>query len=539
MTPRSFASRPCRWFPVLMLMSMLWPRCAGATQPEVTFIGIDLTHMTYYPEMHITESKVRREMGKVIAGHGGVIDFATVQDVASRITAIYRGAGFVFTRAYVPQQRTRNGWVEVRLLEGWLSSIDILDNHLYSAELLQRPFADLLGKVVYSPDMEEALALLNDYPGLNTFGFYSVGEAPGSTRLNLRVQRERAWSGSLRIDNYGSQLTGRGRALAEFESFNPSGAADRLRVAALQTVDPDNATYGVVDYTRPVLDKRSHLALRVSTDTFTVSRAAAPGQQIEFSGQAYSASSEFTRYLRRSNAGNRSWHAGITRNVSAIDVKDTAGTTFDQKTWEAYVGFRFDRLDRHHNNSYGAGIDLVEGRYDAVDVEGQAAVYHYAHGYAAYNQAIALGGTSQQWKFNLDWQYSGDVLPAVSQYALTGATQMRGFLPDDFSADSGAVATATWVFPAWTPFARKSGLRPELTTSLFAEYGYGIQNVPSAGVDNDYGYMSDVGAEWELTLGPDLSATLTVAKPLSHYIDYRTDHVSAARAWIEMLWRFH
>lgn len=542
------ASRLCRWvFALFMSMTslLLWPLACRAAEPTAaTFVGIDLTHMTYYPEKGITETGVRQEMGRVIAAHDRVIDFATVQDVASRITAIYRGAGFVFTRAYVPQQRSTNGWVEVRLMEGWLSSIDIVDNHRYSEAVLSQPFADLKDKVVYGPELEEAMALLNDYPGLNAFGFYSVGEEPGSTRLNVRVQRERDWTGSLHMDNYGAELTGRERLLAEIEKFNPTGNADHLRVSVLHTVDPENATYGLLDYEIPIIDKRSQLAMRASTDTFVVSRGGGNSQQFELSGKAYSAQMEYTRQVQRSNATNRNWHVGIRRDVSTSQLKNIDTVDLDQKSWETYAGFNLDNLDRKRGNWYGAGADIVIGEYDSIDVPGQSLEYHFAHGFAAYTQGIALGESTHQAKFNLDWQYTHDLLPAISQYVMTGATRLRGFLPDDFSSDTGVIGTATWVFPKWALTAdksaeKKSDMKPDMTMSLFVEYGYGVQNVPSPGFSNNWGYMSDAGAAWLFTLGPDLSATVTVAMPLSHRISYDDTPVTQTRAWIDLLWRFH
>jgi hemolysin activation/secretion protein len=542
-------SRHYRWLlPVLTLLMplllgqlLLSPRtCRAAEPPKAIFTSINLTHMNYYPEMGITETHVRQEMGRVIAEHGGIVDFSTVQDVASRITSIYRGAGFVFTRAYVPQQRSKNGWVEVRLLEGRLSTVDILDNKRYGQAVLMRPFADLMGKVVYSPDLEEAMAFLNDYPGLNAFGFYSVGEEPGGTRLNVRVQRERDWTGSLHADNYGAELTGRARLLVELEKFNPTDNADHLRVGVLQTAAPQNATYGVFNYDIPVIDKRSQLAFSASTDAFAISRGAG-NQQVELTGKTYAARVEYTRQLKRGNMMNHNLHVGLSRDVSESVIKnaDVKDVNLEQKNWEADTGFELDHLDRKRGTWYSAGAFIVLGQYDSIDVPGQSNQYTYGHGFAAYNHGIALGESTHQAKLNLDWQYTPDLLPSMSQYSLTGPTRLRGFLPSDFSADTGVIGAATWIFPKWTLIDRKGDMKPDVTMSLFAEYGYGVQNVPTTGLSDNWAYMSDAGAAWLFTLGPDLSATATIATPLTHRINYDPNFSTATRAWIELLWRFH
>ncbi len=510
----------------------------GVEPAPVRFAGIDLARMTYYPEFNITEQRVRRAMGAVIREHGGVIDMATVQDVSSRITALYRRAGFVFTRAYVPQQSSRNGWVELRLLEGWLSAVDILDNRFYARDVLAQPFNDLLGKVVYSPEMEESIALLNDYPGLNAFGFYSIGEEPGSTRLNVRVQREREWTGSLHTDNFGSDLTGRLRLLATAEKFNLTGVADRLRLSVLQTFDPQNASYGQLDYDSPLFDKRSRIALRVAADAFTVSRATSNNELIEFSGETRSARIEFTRHIKRGNAENRNWHVGASRDTSTLDLKDFDTVDLDQNTRELYAGVNWDRLSRRRNRAWNVGAEYVAGRYDSIDTPGQSRDYALARGAAAFTQGFALLGALHQVKVDVDWQYSGDILPAVSQYALTGAQHLRGFQPGDFSADTAAVGTLTWTLPKWVLRDRKGAASPDVMFSLFAEYGYGEQNAPTGYADAD-AEMADAGASWLFTLGPELSATLTLAQPLAYRVSYSDGDKNATRAWIELLWRFH
>jgi len=518
---------------VLLIPSHGYPQSTS----KVTFVGIDLTGMNYYPEKHITEAAVKKEVDGVVAEHGNVIDLATVQDVAIRITSVYRKSGFVFTRAYVPQQRAANGRVEVRLIEGWLSSVDVLDNRRYEQQVLERPFADLKGKTVYSPDMEEAIALLNDYPGLNAFGFYSVGEEPGSTRVNIRVQNERDWTGSIHADNFGSELTGKTRLFTAAEKFNPSGNADRLGVSVLQTFDPDNATYGQIDYDIPVFDKRTKFSMQASTNTFVVKRAVSDGG-IEFSGKTHSGELKLTRHIKRGSAMNANWNVGIRRDVSTIDIKNYGNVDLDQETWEGSAGIQWNLLNRLAGNWFGAGADIAAGRYDQINVTGQSRDYYFARGFASYAQSIALMQSTQQLKFDVDWQYTDDLLPAISQYALAGPTRLRGFLPGEFNADSGAVVASTWGFPTWSTAGKNADTRCDVTLSVFAEYGYGVQNIPATG-GNDKGTLSDVGASWLFTVGPEISATITVAKPVSYRIDYEEDRASATRAWVELHWRFH
>jgi len=450
---------------------------------------------------------------------------------------VYRKSGFVFTRAYVPQQRSGRGRVEVRLLQGWLSSIEILDNRRYDNEVLQRPFADLKGKTVYSPDMEEAIALLNDYPGLNAFGFYSVGEEPGSTRVNIRVQSERNWTGSIHADNFGSELTGKTRLFTAAEKFNPTGNADRLGVSVLQTFDPDNATYGQLDYGIPVFDKRTKLSMQASTNTFVVKRAVSDGG-IEFSGKTHSGQLKLARYMKRGSAMNASWNVSLRRDISTIDIKNFGDADLDQETWEASVGMQWNRLSRLAGNWFDVGADLAAGRYDHIDIPGQNSEYQFARGFASYAQSVDIAQSTHQLKLDVDWQYTDDLLPAISQYALAGPTRLRGFLPGEFNADSGAIVASTWIFPAWSATGKNADMRCDVTMSVFAEYGHGVQNVPGPG-GNDKGSLSDVGASWLLAVGPEISTTVTVAKPVSYRIDYEEAHARAARAWVELHWRFH
>ena len=94
----------------------------------------------------------------------------------------------------------------------------------------------------------ENIYLVNDYPGLAVMGFFEPGSQVGDTRLNLNVRGEERYYATIRIDNHGTDETGRQRLYGEVLVNNLLGAADQLHVGALRAFAPSNTTYWLLRY---------------------------------------------------------------------------------------------------------------------------------------------------------------------------------------------------------------------------------------------------------------------------------------------------
>lgn len=505
--------------------------------------GLRIDGITEYVDLGITNDLIREQVQQVLQDSDGRLDMAVLQNVASRITTIYREAGFVFTRAYIPPQKSKDGVIIVRLLEGFLSEVDVIDNEFYSAEFISSVFDDQKGKVIFSPDVEEAIAIANAYPGLNVFGFYSIGSEPGSTRINMRVREEQRWSGLLRIDNHGTDLTGNYRGFANYERFNLTGAGDALRIGVVQTVDPNNATFGLVSYERPIINKYQSLLVSATGNDFVVGRPSDNGVgKLKISGESQSVSARWKNYLRRTGRDNHFIYAQLKANNSRSTSGLFPGVLDDeQDVWTLTGHWQRDLLDLKKGRWLSVGIGGLYGQYSLGTPEYQGEEFLLLRGTTTAGRGFRWWQESQRIETRLDWQISEDIVPAVEQFSLSGANRLSGFESGEFSGDQGVILSVSWSFalPQQVyPERVKKVVMKNLQTSLFIDYGYAIQRSGDVQLDEEWAALSDVGLAFSWRWQRRLKMNLSVAKPLGYRVSYRDDTVTSARAFFDFSWQF-
>src|SRR5690606_5589602 len=108
-----------------------------------------------------------------------------IETVADTITRYYRERGFILAKAYIPEQRVRDGVVTLTLLLGNLGEVTVLNNKSYTEKTLQSIFHPVIGKPVTAGNIEERLYFVNDLPGISAQAYFEPGSQVGDTRLNI------------------------------------------------------------------------------------------------------------------------------------------------------------------------------------------------------------------------------------------------------------------------------------------------------------------------------------------------------------------
>ena len=208
-----------------------------------------------------------------------------LQGIADGITKYYHDKGYFLARAVIPAQEIKDGVVNIRVLEGRLEKVQTSGNKVYSDTVLARPFKPLLGELVTIERTENALLTLTKYPGLSAAGVFRPGDDVGTTDIVVNVQNEKRFDGSARLDNSGTEFTGRGRAIASVDWNDPTGDADLLSLTGLKTFSTGSnssstpgttsasgrSTYFDVRYQRPVYDAYNSWSADISRNNFDVS----------------------------------------------------------------------------------------------------------------------------------------------------------------------------------------------------------------------------------------------------------------------------
>lgn len=178
----------------------------------------------------LVEDAIGRELG-----------FAELQALAERVTRYLRDdKGYLLARAYLPKQDITGGIIEIAVIAGRIEGgarIDVKPPSRIRPGLLEgiagRSVAD--GQAARLKDIERAVLLMNDLPGITAHASLERGETPGASRLVITAREGLAAGSVLAFDNYGDRYTGVRRGIVQLAANDPCGLGDQLSVGLTLT----------------------------------------------------------------------------------------------------------------------------------------------------------------------------------------------------------------------------------------------------------------------------------------------------------------
>ncbi|MFM1827187.1 MAG: hypothetical protein RLY67_568, partial [Pseudomonadota bacterium] len=130
---------------------------------------------------------------------------STVEDLrqlAESIEAKYKEAGFFLTRVFVPPQHVRDGQFLIRVIEGFVSEIEVEGANDEVRERVRQKLQPLtLLRPARLDAIERALLLLNDSPHIAVSSLLRPGRKLGASTLVAQVEEQSRMPGSVSISN--------------------------------------------------------------------------------------------------------------------------------------------------------------------------------------------------------------------------------------------------------------------------------------------------------------------------------------------------
>ena len=400
-----------------------------------------------------TESNnTRRDVEKIVADlHAGFspdgYDIDALRTITDAITQYYRKKGYFLASAYIPEQTITDGLVTLQILLGTLANVIPENNTLYKKKQLIKPFKSYFGKPVNRKEIESAVLLINDYPGLEASAVFAPGEELGTTALTINTTKETPRESFLGFDNYGNEFTGRYRLRGSFIVNNLFGLADKLSFSTVQTFAPTNSTYGTVDFSLPIWKSGLRLGIAYSNNAYAV------GDVFEDLGIAGTSSliDLHGRYsIKRGRDSNIFTRFGLLSKSASSKGGGVGLETSDELT-VFYTGIGFDGNDHFFGGRHFGELTINQGlieKEEAVDVASFTPVtdgmftklnLNYTHSFPfekANNQYLLL---------NTRMQFSGNVLSSLEQMPLGGPQSVRAYSVSKYQVDSGSVFNLEWV----------------------------------------------------------------------------------------------
>jgi hemolysin activation/secretion protein len=172
----------------------------------------------------------------VADAEGKRLTLAQLLAIAARITDYYQAHGYPLARAIIRAQVIRNGVVGVDVLEARYGKIALDNRSQVNDALLQATLASLHGgQLVSQSELDRALLLMSDIPGIVPDPTLRPGDTVGTSDLQVEVAPGPAVVGSAAVDNFGNRYTGRARLDATVDVVDPLHHGDVLSANVLDS----------------------------------------------------------------------------------------------------------------------------------------------------------------------------------------------------------------------------------------------------------------------------------------------------------------
>lgn len=388
------------------------------------------------------------------------VTLGMIETVADTITRYYRERGFILAKAYIPEQKVRDGIVTLTLLLGELGEVRVENKKHVSEKLIESVFSKNIDQPVTSWETEENLYLVNDIPGVSVQGFFQAGTQVGDTRLLVNVKEEDRWTSAIRADNHGSNKTGEYRLYVDGALLNPSGNGDELRISALTTANPANTTYGAISYKSIMFSPRLIGEIGISTNDF-VSRNLTPGSgdSSYFVGDSLVSYMSATYKLKRSRIKNYSIDFGLRSITTDLNLNIGGNPDNTDRGDDALVtsiGFNYDVLNQRRRQLYQGRVAVVNAQVDEgasvafgqdgdLSLDKDASIFEYDFTMLSFLK-IPFTKYETRMVYKSSGQYGGNPLSNINQFSMAGPSRVRGFDVNSAQFDDAVYFGVDWVF---------------------------------------------------------------------------------------------
>jgi len=129
----------------------------------------------------------------------------TIEDVQAARAALeraYQEAGYLTVVVDVPPQQVKDGKVVLAVTEATVERLAVSGNRYRSRDYIRGKFPSLApGSVPYFPDAQKDLAAFSRVPGRTATPVMKPGNAKDTVGMELRVQEDKPYGGSVELNN--------------------------------------------------------------------------------------------------------------------------------------------------------------------------------------------------------------------------------------------------------------------------------------------------------------------------------------------------
>lgn len=365
------------------------------------------------------------------------------QDVGALLAAItrfYVDHGYATTRAYIPGQDLTQGRLQVLIVEGRVSRLELQGKGVDLGDA----FPGVDGKVLNLRDFEQGLDQINRLLSNHATLDIQPGDKPGDSVVVIKNTPTDPLHLAASYDNYGVRATGQNEGSLTASLDNPLHLNDYISYTRTQSYlgraangsEANNflytVPYGYWTLTAGGLTSIYH------------ERTITPQQQtIDLSGDAETAYIRLERMIYRDQVTRITAGVDITakifdnyldgerlvtssRDLTLVDLSLSGTRNLPNGIVTGNIGFT-------------QGLKLFDALHDASDLPDDAprAQYRKLSLGASFSTSWPAWGRVASFSSQFAGQYAFDVLYATEQFSIGGPFTVRGFYDSFFADDNG------------------------------------------------------------------------------------------------------
>lgn len=390
-----------------------------------------------------TEAELQALVASAI---GSTVSFSELQVLTDKVTTYLKDKGWFLARAYLPRQDVTAGKIEIAILNALLDGtpqINIKQPARIKAQVLRTLIEQQLkpGQPLHTEDIERALMLMNDLPGLSAKGTLAPGSKPGSSQLMVTVSEGTLLNGTVWSDNQGSRYTGEWRGNGMLNINDLSGYGDQL---SLMMTGAAGLYQGRAGYTVPLGSRGLKASLAYTGMHYDL---VGPLASLNGGGDANTIDTGLSYPIIRSRTLNLTTNLGFSYKL--LNDYLSGVTVRDKNLQIGTIGLSGDRYDKLLGGGYtswqlGATVGNLDLTGNAADYQGDQLTARANGIYGKLTYAVSRLQRLTD-KISLAASYSGqyalDNLDSSEKFNLGGPSGVRAYPTGEGSGDTGGIIT--------------------------------------------------------------------------------------------------
>ncbi len=477
---------------------------------------------------------------------GEEVSLGDIYRMAGRISAKYRGDGYILSRAVVPAQQIRDGLVKIQAIEGFINEVIIEGDFSRRESLLENYAAKIAAeRPLTARTLERYLLLADDLAGLTAKAVLTPSiDIPGASDLVLFVD-QKDYDLSVAIDNRGTRFVGPNEISFSAKFNSLLGLHESTTFRSIFASQPEELRFFQMSHTEVLGSEGTKFQMSYnivrSRPGFTFSTT--DGTNVESESQELSF--RLSHPLIRTRSENLEVHGTFVWTKSLTDL--FFEKLFDDRLRVLRAGMAYDFVDQF------SGINLIEFELSqGLDILNATESFSNDNVEAELSRAL---GRSDFTKVTADvsrlqrlmpgvsllgsvtGQYSRTQLLSAEEFGYGGASFGRAFDTSEITGDHGAAGKLELQYGA----IAETPMIKDYQIYSFWDYG-AVWRIDPVSLDDGNGHHSKTGSSLgfgvRFNVTDNISGYVEIDKPLTRDVSARGTDGEKPRAFFSMAARF-